>query len=173
MPQIDEFAADAFSAVSPTLIAAIHQAETPGLADQPRDTTLTELLQSTGPRDLLGDVPARRHPECMAGLWLLAGHLDRSHTFSQSIDNAEGSFWHGIMHRREGDFGNAKYWFRQVGRHSVLDQLAQPEEDGYRDPAQFVDRCRKALLNEGSERSRLERVQWNEWQHLMAYCLTN
>ena len=70
----------------------------------------------------------REHPEtpaaCPAGLWLLAGDLHHSHTLSQELPTAEGSYWHGIMHRREGDFENAKYWFRRVGQHAVLEELA-------------------------------------------------
>ena len=51
---------------------------------------------------------------CLAGVWLLHDYLDESHTISQRIDTPSGSFWHGIMHRREGDFSNAKYWFRPL-----------------------------------------------------------
>ena len=36
-----------------------------------------------------------------------------SHTISQSIETPSGNYWHAIMHRREGDYSNAKYWFRR------------------------------------------------------------
>src|SRR5690348_9587161 len=64
------------------------------------------------PRALGSDDFARG---CIAGLWLRHGFLDESHTISQSLDNSSGSYWHGLMHRREGDFDNTKYWFRRVG----------------------------------------------------------
>ena len=113
-------------------------------------------------------ISADRHPECLSGLWLLAGDLDRSHSISQDIDNCEGSFWHGIMHRREGDFANAKYWFRRVGNeHPVFAQLAELA-DPYEDPFQFVDACQAG----GDEQaySACRRTQWLEWQSLMAFC---
>src|SRR5687767_13390080 len=53
---------------------------------------------------------------CFAGLWLYFDFLDESHAISQDLDTAEGSYWHGILHRREPDYPNAKYWFRRVGR---------------------------------------------------------
>ncbi len=61
---------------------------------------------------------------CCAALWLRFDFLDQSHRISQAIDTPEGSFWHGVMHRREPDFFNAKYWFRRVGRHEWFGQLA-------------------------------------------------
>src|SRR5262245_25063275 len=48
---------------------------------------------------------------CLAGLWLLANDLNASHRISQELETPEGSYWHAVMHRREGDYGNAKYWF--------------------------------------------------------------
>ena len=44
---------------------------------------------------------------CISGVWLLHDYLDESHKISQDIDTTSGSFWHGIMHRREGDFWNS------------------------------------------------------------------
>jgi len=63
-----------------------------------------------------------------AGLLLFHDDLDASHALSQSIEgqgrHQSGDYWHGIMHRREPDYSNAKYWFRRVGRHPIFDELA-------------------------------------------------
>ncbi|MEK3883616.1 hypothetical protein [Paenibacillus sp. PL2-23] len=57
----------------------------------------------------------------MAGLHLRNDSLDRSHAFAQEIEHdATGAYWHGIMHRMEGDFYNSKYWFRQAGHHPAM-----------------------------------------------------
>ena len=60
---------------------------------------------------------------CLAALWLYHDFLDESHRISQSLHGREGSYWHGIMHRREGDYANAKYWFRRVGAHPIHEAL--------------------------------------------------
>lgn len=34
------------------------------------------------------------------------------------------AFWHAIMHRREGDFGNSKYWYARCRSHPLLAAVA-------------------------------------------------
>jgi hypothetical protein len=34
------------------------------------------------------------------------------------------AFWHAIIHRREGDFSNSKYWYARAAGHPVLATLA-------------------------------------------------
>jgi hypothetical protein len=113
---------------------------------------------------------------CLSGLWLWHDFLDESHTISQEIETPEGSFWHGIMHRRETDYGNAKYWFRRVGRHPVLALLADDREarslmaTAPWDPFAFVDLC-AAIAQGGHNREQLAReVARREWQLLFDFC---
>ena len=115
----------------------------------------------------------RLSPLSMAGLWLYFGFLDESHEISQGIETPDGSFWHAIMHRREPDADNSKYWWRRVGKHPVLDSLREHAPDvGYdfTTPAAFVDHCEAVRGTGGAEEQIAERVQLLEWQILFDRC---
>ncbi len=123
---------------------------------------------------------------CRAGIWLLHDFLDESHELSQGINTTSGSFWHGIMHRREGDFSNAKYWFRRVGEHAVFEPLAARAAEVAAErgdaaavekltaretwePFAFVDMCQAAERN-GKSRELCLDVQQAEWELLFNHC---
>jgi len=61
-----------------------------------------------------------------AALYLHHGFLEECHRLCQQVPSPNGSYWHGIMHRHEGDLDNSRYWYRRVGTHPVLDAI-----DGY------------------------------------------
>src|SRR4051794_28478317 len=90
------------------------------------NATARDLLQGVQPADLIAGTVAK--PEeasaLLAGLWLYFDWLPQSHTISQGIETPTGSFWHAIMHRREGDFGNSKYWYARCAQHPILPALA-------------------------------------------------
>jgi hypothetical protein len=99
-----------------------------------------------------------------AGLHLLNDDLYRSHLLAQAHEGDKTcDYWHAIVHRREGDFGNAQYWLRQVGRHPVLSRV---HDGGPAEALRFVDRCRTATP---AEREELEATQRREMLGLLEY----
>jgi hypothetical protein len=124
---------------------------------------------------------------CLAGLWLRHDFLDESHQISQAIENPTLSYWHAIMHRREGDFSNAKYWFRRVGKHGVFAPLAIAARElaekaqsagaaGFLfatadwDASGFVDLCERALRDSPAARAVCMKIQQCEWELLFDDC---
>jgi hypothetical protein len=110
---------------------------------------------------------------CLAGLWLRFNDLDESHRICQDIHTPEGSFWHAIMHRREPDAANSKYWFRRVDRHPVIEALREQAPalgHDYTSPAGFVDFCERVRDTDTPEEAVAKQVQLLEWQLLFEHC---
>lgn len=123
----------------------------------------------------------------LAGVLLLHDHLDASHRLSQGIETPTGSYWHGIMHRREPDISNAHYWFRKVGVHPIEDDLCQrardlalTADDASEEAAflreqkvwnasAFLDLCGDAYGRGDAVEKLCQRIQRAEWELLFAF----
>lgn len=124
----------------------------------------------------LQDPALKNKPTLAAGLWLYVDDLPRSHAVSQQVQRPSGSFWHAIMHRREGDFSNSHYWYRKIGQHPVLRRIdaggggaaAGTAIGGY-EPHHFVDRVERATTQQ-SDSADLVAMQRLEWVALFEYC---
>lgn len=117
---------------------------------------LRTLVESILKQPLLATRPALQ-----AGLWLYVDELDRSHSLSQDLKNSTGSYWHGIMHRREGDFSNSHYWFHRTGKHPAMAQLRGYDGHG------LVNAAEAAYPGNPEE---VVRRQREEWMNLFTWC---
>ena len=62
--------------------------------------------------------------DLLAALWYDAkGDWDQAHRLAQAVDDAEGAWVHAYLHRKEGDQGNAGYWYQRAGRSFCEDTL--------------------------------------------------
>jgi hypothetical protein len=60
----------------------------------------------------------------LVALWHDArGDWDRAHSIAQDIDDADAALVHAYLHRKEGDLGNAAYWYRRTPAAIATDSL--------------------------------------------------
>ncbi len=48
--------------------------------------------------------------------WDGRGEWGKAHEIAQEVAGADGAWVHAYLHRKEGDVGNAGYWYRRAGR---------------------------------------------------------
>ncbi len=159
---------DFWSLIDTAGLAALDRGPRPGVA------TPADLRQATL-ESVRGLAPETRAAALgLALLW--HDDLDGAHELCQAHEGHQGcDYVHALLHRREGDFANAKYWFRAVGRHAVHDELAQTATtlgqqamvtDGRWNPARMVDACARALTEPPPQRLVVMQVQAAEFRAL-------
>ncbi len=79
------------------------------------DDFLTSLNDATAPDGL--------SPALLALWYDGRGDWNRAHEIAQDIDDETGSWVHAYLHRKEGDEGNAHYWYRRAGARPASGSL--------------------------------------------------
>jgi hypothetical protein len=171
-----------------TLIAT---GEFPRLGPQRRPDTLSvaEIDRKLSDWFKAAGIPVQTQPILRSAALLWHDHLDESHTISQDIETRDGSWLHGIMHRREPDYGNAKYWFRRVGEHVAFPRLAERVADLLKNDGRlrerlieqgkwqsfaFIDECERAEQGKDAmSNATLRQIQETEFDTLVEHILTH
>lgn len=159
--------------LAPDLLAKLH----PG---GPLDYDLSRRLRETDDATLaggaIGDVGAFA---LVRGAVLYAlDELDAAHRIFQDDSSSLGSYWHGMMHRREADFDNARYWFRCTGRLGVFGRLHELARDASRDMAKqptwdpylFTGQCEQAKFGATELIPECVALQRAEFAGMLAHC---
>ena len=127
------------------------------------------LLKADADRLFAG---ARDPESALSGLFLYFSCLKEAHDLLHTFGGIDGAYWHGIMHRMEGDAFNANYWFRRIPAHPVFPALRrEAAELGYApsgrewDPFAFTAFCAVSANEDLAKR-----IQLAEWQLLFDYC---
>lgn len=120
---------------------------------------------------------------CRAGLLLFNDDLGRAHPLVQDLPDQTASFWHAVLHRREGDYANARYWWNRVAAHpafepifdlvlhrvpdfALLDELRAA---GRWLPLEFTAACQKCA-QDGKHEAELKATQRLEMRGLLEWC---
>ena len=81
--------------------------------------TLAEFKHTTGARQ-----PPTGLSRPLLALWHDArGEWDAAHQVAQEIDDETGAWIHAYLHRKEGDAGNAGYWYRRARKPECRESL--------------------------------------------------
>lgn len=168
----------------------------PSLFPKAFDAQRSSRIQSADDQTLFGEaskvLSAQQKLLLRAGLLVWSDDIAAAHNIVQSVENATGSFWHAIIHRREGDASNSNYWWRRTDEHpafalvlntalSTLDAEGQIEERNFvatlaREqrwlPIEFVKVCETAR-QKNSPDEWLRQAQVAEIESLLTWCREN
>jgi hypothetical protein len=112
------------------------------------------------------------------GLLYALDALDAAHAIFQKDSGDLASYWHGMMHRREGDFDNARYWFRRAGvlpffgeLHSAAASRAETmARQSNWDPYLVTGQCEQERFGADELTAELVALQRAEFDVVFDYC---
>ncbi len=75
-------------------------------------------------KSLREDQPPSSMNANLKALWEDAGgNWDKAHEIAQNTSGVNGDWIHAYLHRKEGDLGNAAYWYHKAGKAMPKENL--------------------------------------------------
>ncbi len=105
-------------------------------------------------------------------LFLWNDHWSQAHNIAQNYEGDSAfDVLHSILHRREGDFFNARYWLRAASAHSCYSRiallLAAAGEDESFNPLRFYGEVEKEVSQGNAHNIELRGIQAMEIKSLL------
>jgi hypothetical protein len=92
---------------------------------RPKQMTLKEFKDS-----LLADKPSPEISDYLKAMWYDGkNNWEVAHTIVQDIETLEAAHIHAYLHRKEGDLGNASYWYQRAHRNFPKSSLQEEWEE--------------------------------------------
>ncbi len=123
--------------------SALATAEPPDLGPGPRKGVLSHRELSHLLNGLLRHLDGSQADLLKAAALLYHDQHDPAHDLVQDLASSDGVVIHAILHRREPDYWNAKYWFRRVTDHPLYRRLTSRLASA--GPSKVADRWRPSL----------------------------
>jgi hypothetical protein len=150
------------------------------LPTEPSDYSIVVRLKEAPDVEILGEaapLDPTLIPLLRAGLYYFHNALDYSHREAQKVEGDTAAYWHGMVHRREGDFENARYWMRRAGEHPAFQEMQHRASDGAPhmarqpnwDPFLFISLCEQFKFGEAEYKKELAHLQREEFAVMFDY----
>jgi hypothetical protein len=80
-------------------------------------------------KTMSGDKPLSSWSPLLRALWHDGkDQWEDAHNIAQDIHSTDGSWIHAYLHRKEGDNGNAAYWYHRAGKKLPTCSLSEEWE---------------------------------------------
>lgn len=135
----------------------------------------TSLRLATSLRSAIEQSKTPQGGPIEALLYIRIGRMEPAHRNVQEATRGLGAYIHGVLHRMEGDYWNAKYWFRQVSDAGLMQSICEHMQSlaitqglnklDWVSPSDFVDACEALAKNNAKQTELVRQATW-EWQAL-------
>ena len=150
------------------------------LPKEPTDYELVIRLRETDDAKIFDAAPTLPDAPVSlvrAGLFYYHNALADSHKEAARDEGDVAAYWHGMVHRREGDFENARYWMRRAGEQPVFQEMHARASDGSPhmarqsnwDPFLFIHLCEQYKYGETEYKKEIGQLQRVEFAAMFDY----